>query len=497
VLEISQKIRDGSAGIGLGHRQALMLFRGLPIVRYGIAVVFVGAALYLSLLLHPSLPDAFLIFFLSAVMLAGWFGRTGPGLLAVIISMIAVDYYFIPPYRAFVVELDELPYFLTFLVSAVVTSWLGSARSSAEQRQRAHLDELFEQTPEAIMMVDLQHRVLRVNKEFTHIFGYSMDEVINRPIIDLITPAHLRAEALSARGRLADGQNVSVEAVCQRKDGSYVNVSEVSFPVIANDKCIAYYFIFRDITERKRAMEELQKAQAELAHLSRITTMGELASSIAHEINQPIGAIVTNGNAAVRWLAQKPPYLEGIGEALDLIVGDANRAAEVIGRIRSLLKKDPTPMVHLDMTEVIREVLMLTSYETNRRDTEIMAELGSHLPPILGDRVQLQQVMLNLIMNSLDAMSTITDRPRQLHIKSSRNLGCVLVQVQDSGHGWEPEHSDRIFDPFFTTKKDGIGMGLTISRSIIENHGGRLWAERGTPNGAILKFTLPVVAKTE
>jgi PAS domain S-box-containing protein len=465
--------------------------------RYGIAIVFVGAALGLSLLVHPFLRDGFLIFFLSAVMLAGWFGRTGAGLFAVVLSMLLVDYYFILPYRAFVVELDELPYFLSFLFSAVVTSWLGSARRHAEEKQTAHLDELFEQTPEAIMLVDLRDRVLRVNKGFTHIFGYTLEEISKRPSTELIVPAQLRAEAFSASERLANGQNVNVETVRTRKDRSEVSVSEIAFPVVANGKVIAYYVIFRDITETKRAQEELQKAQSELAHLSRITTMGELAASIAHEINQPIGAIATNGNAAVRWLRQQPPQLAGAEEALECIVRDANRAAAVIGRIRSLLKKNPTPMVDLDINDIIREVLLLTGYETNRRHVAVTADLGSPLPAVMGDRVQLQQVILNLIMNSLDAMSTITDRRRELRIYSTAVSDYVMIAVEDSGHGWDPQYSNSMFEPFFTTKKDGIGMGLTISRSIIEAHGGRLWAEQVTPEGASLKFTLPVSVKAE
>jgi PAS domain S-box-containing protein len=470
----------------------------IPGFRYGIALFFVAAALLLSLLVQPFVPDGFLIFFLSAVMLAGWFGRTAAGLIAVVISMVAVDYFFIAPYRAFVMELDELPYFLSFLLSAVVTSWLGSARRSVEEKQKAHLDELFEQTPDAIMLVDLQDRVLRVNKKFSHIFGYTADEIVNKASTDLIVPSELKAEARRVRERLAAGEEVNLETTRRRKNGAYLDVSEVSFRVIADGKCIAYYFILRDISERKRALLDLQKAQSELAYLSRITTMGELAASIAHEINQPIGAMVTNGNAAVRWLAQKPPNLQGAEEALDCIVRDGNRAASVVGRIRSLLKRNSTPMVHLDINEVIREVLVLTTYEINRRGVTVVTELGNHLPPILGDRVQLQQVVLNLIMNSLDAMTDITDRTRELQIKSSTKVDCVLIQVLDCGHGLPAEEpADYIFDPFFTTKKEGIGMGLAISRSIIEGHGGRLWAEPRSPFGAALNFTLPIGANAE
>ena len=496
-MDIRDTPDDRTASLALRYHQAFMIIPQFAMFRYGIALLFVVAALGLSLGFQRLLPEAFLIFFLSAVMLAGWFGRTGAGLFAVIVSMIAVDYYFIAPYRAFVVELDELPYFLTFLLSAVVTSWLGSARRNAEEKQKAHLDELFEQTPEAILLVDLQDRVLRLNKEFTHIFGFAIEEALHRRSIDLIVPATLRSEAATNRERLARGQNVNVETVRTRKDGSALNVSEVAFPVVADGKAIGYYIIFRDISEGKQAIEKLQKAQAELAHLSRITTMGELAASIAHEINQPIGAIVTNGNAAVRWLSQQPPVVKGAEEALDCIVRDANRAAQVIGRIRSLLTKDSTPMVHLDINDVIREVLLLTSHETNRRQMTVSAELAGDVPSILGDRIQLQQVLLNLIMNSLDAMNGSSGRVGHLSIRSSANADGVLVQVEDTGQGWDPKHSSSIFDPFFTTKKDGIGMGLTISRSIVEAHGGRLWAERRAPHGATMNFTLPVVAKAE
>jgi len=459
--------------------------------RYGIALVFVGIALGLSLVSHQSMPESFLFFFLAAVMLAGWFGRTGAGLFAVTVSMIMVGYYFIPPYRALAVELDELPYFFSFLSSALVTSWLGSARRNAEEKQRAHLDELFEQSPEAIMLIDRQDRILRINKEFTRIFGFTLDQAEHLRSVDLITPANLKSEAAVSRKRLSEGQILSLETIRMRKDGSYLDVSEVSFPVVADGKNIAYYVIFRDITESRRAREELHTAQSELAHLTRITTMGELASSIAHEINQPIGAIATNGNAAVRWLGQQPPNVEGAEEALECIVRDANRAADVIGRIRALLRKNTTPMSNLDVNEVIREVLVLTSFETSRRDAAVTAELADGLPSVLGDRVQLQQVILNLIMNGLESMSTIVDRPRHLRIQSVKTAGGICIQVRDSGKGWDMRHFTSVFDPFFTTKKEGIGMGLTISRSIIEAHGGRLWAEQDTPHGAILTFTLP------
>jgi C4-dicarboxylate-specific signal transduction histidine kinase len=225
--------------------------------------------------------------------------------------------------------------------------------------------------------------------------------------------------------------------------------------------------------------------------------MGEMAASIAHEINQPIGAIATNGAAAVRFLKQPAPDLGAVDEALDCIVRDANRAADVIVRIRSFLKKNPSPMSSLDMNEVIREVLALTAHEAATRHVTVASQLAESLPRVPGDRIQLQQVLLNLIMNALDAMNAIAERPRALHIQSSSDAESVFVKVLDSGNGWDPQHADAIFEPFFTTKKDGIGMGLTISRSIVEAHGGRLWGEPLEPYGAALTFTLPIAGTTQ
>jgi len=466
-------------------------------IRYALATGFVTAGLVFSLILFDVVPHGFLLFFLLAVMLAGWFGGTRVGLFAVVLSMVSVAFFFIPPYRALAVNLDEVPYFLSFLLSSIVASWLGSSRREAEERQQAHLDELFAQTPEALLLVDLDYRVLRANFQFTHIFGYKFEEIRNRTVADWLVPEGMKEEAMDQRRRLADGLNVNFETIRQRKDGSRVNVSEISFPVIANGKTIGYYTIFRDITEDRRAQERLQKAQSELAHLSRMTTMGELASSIAHEINQPIGAIATNADAAVRWIAQSPPNMEGARESLDYIVRDANRAAQVIERIRSLLRKGPTPMGYLDLNEVIREVLALTRFETNRRGAVISIALANPLPPVIGDRVGLHQVLLNLIMNSLDAMDGINDRARQLHISSNVEGANVVINVEDTGQGLNAEDCDRIFDPFFTTKRSGIGMGLTISRSIVESHKGKLWASTGNASGSVMHISLPVVEKRQ
>lgn len=246
--------------------------------------------------------------------------------------------------------------------------------------------------------------------------------------------------------------------------------------------------------DRRFFAQQLQLALAEskvvLDNSVRTATMDELTVSIAHEINQPLAAVVTDVSASLRYLAQEPPDLEEARSALVVAIREANRASDVIGRIRALLRRTPPPMRRLDMSEVIYEVLALAREELKGHGIAVTTELATDTPPVLGDRIQLQQLLLNLIRNCIDAMSAITDRPRKLVIRSALHKDGVLIQVQDSGKGVNPEQADRVFEPFFTTKTHGIGMGLAISRSIVEAHGGRLWATPASPYGAIFQFTL-------
>jgi signal transduction histidine kinase len=248
-----------------------------------------------------------------------------------------------------------------------------------------------------------------------------------------------------------------------------------------------------DFTERKRAEDALNKAQTELAHVTRVMTMGELAASIAHEINQPLAAVVTNGNACLRWLTRAQPDLEEAREAVQRIIHDGNRASEVIARIRALLKRTATNKVPLDINEVIQEIMALAQNEGRRRRVSFQTDFAVNLPSVLGDRVQLQQVTLNLMMNGVEAMSAINNGSRQLLIKTQRDdSDQVRISVTDSGIGLDPNGMERLFEAFFTTKPEGMGMGLSICRSIIEAHGGRLWATPNAGPGATFQFTLPI-----
>jgi signal transduction histidine kinase len=244
--------------------------------------------------------------------------------------------------------------------------------------------------------------------------------------------------------------------------------------------------------QRKRAEEALQKAQAELASASRLTMMAQIAASIAHEINQPLTAIVTNGNAASKWLAKNPPNLEEVQASLNRVVMEGHRAGEVIESVRAMFKQAPREKSRLDTNDLIREVLTFTRPEIQRHRVTVQTELMEKLPPLLVDRIQLQQVMRNLIMNALEAMDAVIDRAPVLTVKSTaHDSESVLITVEDSGTGIEPKDMRRIFDSFFTTKPRGMGMGLAICRSIIESHGGSLSASPSHPHGTVFRVILP------
>jgi len=246
------------------------------------------------------------------------------------------------------------------------------------------------------------------------------------------------------------------------------------------------------IAERTRAEAALREAQAELARAERVTTMGEMAAAIAHETNQPLAAIITEGESCLRWLARSPPNLAEVHDAVTSMIGDANRASDVIKRIRTVLNKGAPALAPLNIDEVIREVLALMRGFLESHHVALRVELSAGDRPVIGDRVLLQQVMQNLIMNAVEAMIPVTDRPRVLLVRTQREgSNGVQVAVEDAGIGLDGRDGDRIFNAFFTRKTDGMGMGLSISRSIVEAHGGHIWAIAASPHGALLQFTLP------
>ena len=250
-----------------------------------------------------------------------------------------------------------------------------------------------------------------------------------------------------------------------------------------------------DLTERKRAEEEherLRQLEADLAHMNRLSIMGELAASLAHEITQPIATARNNARAALNFLDQQPPDLGEVREALGCVVGDADRAGDIIGRIRDQIKKAPPQKDRFDLNEAINEVIVLARSAIAKNGVSVQTRLTEGLFPVQGDRVQLQQVVLNLILNAVEAMGSVEEGTRELLISTEqRQANDILLAVRDSGPGIDPECLERVFEAFYTTKSSGVGMGLSICRSIIDAHGGRLWAAANEPRGAIFQFTLP------
>jgi len=299
---------------------------------------------------------------------------------------------------------------------------------------------------------------------------------------------------------LSPGEPFEKEARLRQFDGEYRRFLLRFVPLRdERGRIVEWYAESTDIEDLRRTGEELRQreahlrdAQMELAHANRVTTTGQLAASIAHEVSQPISAALTNANAARRWLGAEPPDLEEVREALDRIIRDGGRASDIIGRIRALVRKAPPRNDQLNINATILEVIALTRTELSSARTSLQTELTDGLPLISGDRVQLQQVMLNLILNAVEAMSGSSQATRELMIRTAQDgPDSVLVAVQDSGPGLKPESLDRLFEAFYTTKPGGMGMGLSICRSIIEAHGGRVWATANAPQGATFQFTLP------
>ncbi len=424
----------------------------------------------------------------------------GNFLLSAFFSFVAVGcltYFFVQPVFSFRVanpaDVVALVAFLT--TSAIITRLVSRVRLLMDEKLRrsaAYLSEAQQISHTGSFGWKVRSGELTWSDETHRIFQY-LPTI--QPTLDLLLQRVAPEDVALVKDLIErasrDGEDWELEHRLLMPGGAVKHVYVVARSARDETGGLEYIGAIMDVTERHRAQEALRNSQANLAHVARLTTVGELTASIAHEVNQPLAAVVTNANACLRWLDHQPPNVEEVRDAVRRIVRDGNRGSDVIARIRALLKKDQPPRAPLNVNEVIQETLALV--RADLQGASLRTELADHLPAVKADRVQLQQVLLNLAMNAIDAMKPVTDRPRVLRILTKRHEEqSVLVAVQDTGVGLSPKAAERLFETFYTTKPDGLGMGLSICRSIIEGLGGRLWAEPNEGAGATFQFTLPI-----
>jgi PAS domain S-box-containing protein len=487
-------------------------------LRYGLALTSVVAALGLTLaFIHFDLPQPFGAFALSAIGLTFWYAGTGPGILAAVLSSLVRDYLF----EAHTSIESRLLFDLVFLVFALLMTQLVRERNElelrvaertaeltqtnedlrheiAERNQAEYLTgQVFEYSPDAVLIIGTDYRYRRVNPVHARNWGRLADSMVGMHIADLVGVEFFEQRIQPFLDRSLAGESVRFEDWFDNALGHRFLTVSYSPLRFGSERVEAALVIARDLTEYALASEALRQTQADLAHASRMTTMGELTASLAHEVNQPITAVVNGASTCVRWLTRDDPDVGEAREAATGVIRNARRAADIIQRIRSISKKGETRRQLADVNELIGEMIALLRSEASRYRISIRADLEAGLPGVMVDSVQIQQVMMNLIMNGMDAMKDV-DRTRVLSIRSRRAGDQQLViAVSDTGAGLPPQQADKIFDPFFTTKPHGLGMGLRISRSIVESHSGRLWATDNSPQGASFYFTLPVPVEAE
>jgi PAS domain S-box-containing protein len=351
-------------------------------------------------------------------------------------------------------------------------------------------ERIWNVSQDLLIVADPNGNLRSINPAWTKTLGWSEGDLLGRTFEWLCHPDD-RARTHTELARLAEGRKtLSFENRFRHKDGSYC---WLSWRAVTDRGHL--YAVARDITDLKNAEEQLRASRHELAQVSRQMTVGAMTASIAHEVNQPLGAIVANANAGLRWLARAEPDLDEVHSLLRRIVSDGHRASDVIVSIRAMFEKNHSEMSPVIVNDLVGEVLALVHEELESRQISLQNEMLDGLPRVMAERVQLQQVLLNLVTNAVEAMSSITDRERILAVQSSVcEPDHVLITIEDSGTGIDPNQMDRIFDAFFTTKAHGMGMGLSICRSIIESHGGRLWATARSPHGSMFCVTLQSTA---
>jgi C4-dicarboxylate-specific signal transduction histidine kinase len=466
---------------------------------------------------------------LCAVIFAAWFGGFGPAMLAITLAILAFHYYLVPPINSFTwkqdlfaVGISEVPRLILFSTTSLFVAFMISAqRKTAETLGRSRDDlqaaiedqrrievalreseqrfrDYAETASDWLWETGPDHRFTRVS-ELPNALDVVLSSRIGAARWDFATDVETEPEKWRLHRAMLDAHRPFRDFVYSTVVGMgsviYVKTSGKPF-FDAKGNFRGYRGVSADITATIRAdhaEQALREAQAGLAHVTRVTTLGEMTASIAHEVNQPLAAVVANAEACLGWLNRETPDLDAARRSVEWIINDGDRASEVIRRVRALVNKTDIKKVPLDVNDVVGEVMTLVQRELIGQRVSLRTELATALPMILGDRVQLQQVIINLVMNGIEAMQSVMDRPRELVVRSLQDeTHQVLVSVTDCGVGISAENADRLFNAFFTTKSGGMGMGLSVCRSIVEAHGGRLSAFGNVGRGATFQFVLPL-----
>lgn len=510
----------------------------LPARSVGLATTSVALAIGLGFVLRNwfDVPSWFL--FLVSCVGSAWIGGRLSGWVAVVISILACDFFFVRPLYSLAVASEQVPYIIVFALSMIAGNWFGSWRRQHEQlrlkerdalkvqaqvdsarlqtveealrgevsiRKRAQLESqlaflrwraVFENASVGIVLLNEQALVIAVNPRYLSETQFSAGELLHRKFVDCIAQAdrsrieHHLDEILAGRH-----QSAQMELQHRRLDGTQIWLRTHLTPVPGSADFNRFLIAFcEDLTEQRSAEEALLLARSELAHASRLTLLGELTASIAHEVNQPLTAVVNNSSACLRWLAMAVPNLEEARLAAASIVRDATRAASVIARVRTMMRKSEPHWDLLDVNALVREGLDLIKGDLKRVAAEVQLELDPTLPMIYGDRVELQQVVLNLAINAIESLEGVSHRRAILSFTSARQIAeeaGIVLDVSDTGMGMKPSDVEHLFTPFFTTKAKGTGIGLWICRSIVERHSGQLFAHSNSPFGMTFRLLLP------
>jgi PAS domain S-box-containing protein len=516
------------ASSGSATRQSTSLPRWGPLPRYSFAVLSVAVALGTAVLLdHFGFRDATVPLFIFASAISSWYGGPGPAVLAVVLSSLAFDYFFVPPLYTLYIAPWEIPYFVIFALFTLLVSWFARVRHRVEEDLRTARDELESanrelakrsaaleaSADEALKRSEFYLREaqkltrtgswalnvpdrtwVHVSEEWYRIFG--LDPADGAPNwekrFDLVHPDDRLAWKNTIERAIVEKSDYDVTFRIVLPDRTVKWIRTVGHPVLtASGDLVQFLGSSTDITDHKRAEQEhekLRQLEAELAHINRVSMLGEMAASLAHEIKQPIAAAITSANSCVEWLVHEPPNVEKALTTAARIDRYGKRAAEIIDRMRSFYRKSAPQHELVDVNGIIQEMLTLLKGEATRSSIAMRMDLCAELPKIMADRVQVQQVFMNLMLNAIEAMN---ESGGELTVKSEPQDGQLQLSVSDTGPGLPDGNVDQIFSAFFTTKPQGSGMGLAISRSIVESHGGRLWATANDGRGATFRFTLP------